>query len=78
MAAKKAKGRKKGKPARVEEPNPPAQREEADAKPACTSCGTRNDPDAVFCKKCGARQRDDEEEEKDESPAVQAEREKTS
>jgi ribosomal protein L40E len=26
-----------------------------DARPACTACGTRNDPDAVFCKKCGQR-----------------------
>jgi ribosomal protein L40E len=30
--------------------------EKTDEKPACASCGTRNDPDAVFCKKCGAKQ----------------------
>ena len=33
--------------------------ERASAKPArgraCAGCGTRNDADAVFCKKCGAR-----------------------
>ena len=35
----------------------PAKREAgAEIKPACASCGTRNDADAVFCKKCGARQ----------------------
>jgi hypothetical protein len=28
-------------------------------RPVCPSCGTSNDADAVFCKKCGAR-RDDE------------------
>ncbi len=32
---------------------PPAEKRE------CASCGTRNDPDAVFCKKCGARQNDE-------------------
>jgi uncharacterized membrane protein len=26
-----------------------------DAKPACPSCETPNDPDAAFCKKCGAK-----------------------
>jgi hypothetical protein len=24
-------------------------------RPTCASCGTPNDPDAQFCKKCGAR-----------------------
>ena len=44
-----------------EQPPAPASR------PACASCGTRNDADAVFCKKCGARQRpeDDERESED-------------
>lgn len=49
------------------EPGPPAQAHGADAplaqtnatdaeaRPTCVSCGTRNDADAVFCKKCGAR-----------------------
>lgn len=27
-----------------------------DARPTCAACGTENDPDAVFCKKCGKRQ----------------------
>lgn len=27
----------------------------ANVRSACTSCGTTNDPDAVFCKKCGTR-----------------------
>ncbi|MFT3773818.1 MAG: zinc ribbon domain-containing protein [Minicystis sp.] len=39
------------------------------AKARCTDCGTMNDADAVFCKKCGARQGpivdDDDEEEED-------------
>lgn len=38
-------------------------------KVACSSCGTKNDPDAVFCKKCGARQGaavDDDQDEADE------------
>jgi ribosomal protein L40E len=45
--------KKKIKPARAQETTENA---EAKAKPACASCGTRNDVDAVFCKKCGARQ----------------------
>ncbi len=52
--------KKKTKPAKAPEPQAEkaeaAKQEQADAKPACASCGTRNDPDAVFCKKCGARQ----------------------
>jgi hypothetical protein len=37
---------------------------------ACAACGTKNDPDAVFCKKCGARQgaADDEEDEEIDEP----------
>jgi hypothetical protein len=72
MAAKKA---KKRKPARVEEPKAPE--EPPDMRPACAACGTRNDADAVFCKKCGARQRD-EEEEASESEPVRADQETTS
>jgi hypothetical protein len=49
----------------------PAQQNEsdADARRTCVSCGTRNDADAMFCKRCGARcgaaasSRDEEEEE---------------
>lgn len=41
-------------------PEKPKPEEKRDAKPkakaACLECGTKNDPDAVFCKKCGARQ----------------------
>jgi hypothetical protein len=49
------------------EPRPPveanvadalrAQKNESDAEArrTCVSCGTRNDADAVFCKRCGAR-----------------------
>lgn len=56
----KAKKRKKARePAAVEAPEAP----QASATPAaeaatrtCAECGTKNDPDAVFCKKCGARQ----------------------
>jgi hypothetical protein len=35
----------------------PPQKDENDgeARLTCASCGTRNDADAVFCKKCGAR-----------------------
>jgi hypothetical protein len=28
-----------------------------EARPSCTSCGTSNEPDAAFCKKCGATMR---------------------
>lgn len=37
----------------------PAPRDDADddAGPTCASCGTVNDEDALFCKKCGARQK---------------------
>ena len=39
-------------PAAVPAPVPPAAPSE---RPTCASCGTPNDPDAQFCKKCGAR-----------------------
>lgn len=56
----KAKKRKKARePAATEAQEAP----QASAPPAaeaatrtCSECGTKNDPDAVFCKKCGARQ----------------------
>jgi hypothetical protein len=68
---KKKLGKKKSKPAPVAE--------EIDTRPTCASCGTRNDPDAVFCKKCGARQRDEVPEEEGEGSAeVKAEQESTS
>jgi hypothetical protein len=38
-------------------PDPPAA---APATTTCTACSTANDPDAVFCKKCGARMTRDE------------------
>lgn len=41
---------KKGKPGKV----------------ACIKCGTKNDVDAVFCKKCGARQGPEPEDDEDE------------
>jgi hypothetical protein len=31
-----------------------AESANADARPTCASCGTSNDPDAAFCKKCGS------------------------
>jgi hypothetical protein len=51
-----------------------------DPRPVCTSCGTRNDADAVFCKKCGARQlaEEDEDEEDDEDESEESESEGTS
>lgn len=41
--------------------NPAA--EDAGTRTTCAACGTKNDADAVFCKKCGARQLDEEDEE---------------
>jgi hypothetical protein len=55
---RKGKKRKKdpadGTPA-VERSAGPEEASRAEAR-ACESCGTANDADAVFCKKCGARQ----------------------
>jgi hypothetical protein len=53
----KSKKRKKPRdPAATEAPAAtPAITPEA-ATRTCAECGTKNDPDAVFCKKCGARQ----------------------
>jgi hypothetical protein len=69
-APKKA---RRGKPAQAEPA--PEVRHEAEAraeaapakggKVACAACGTANDVDAVFCKKCGARQRPDDDEDAD-------------
>ena len=55
---KAAKGKKRKKAAEsvaapVVEAASPAP---AAATRTCTECSTKNDPDAVFCKKCGARQ----------------------
>jgi hypothetical protein len=55
--AKPTKGKKRKKPS---EPAPaeaasPASTPEATTR-TCSECSTKNDPDAVFCKKCGARQ----------------------
>ncbi|TKC96457.1 zinc ribbon domain-containing protein [Polyangium fumosum] len=48
-ASKKPKKKKKAKaPAK-------ATSDEAAAQHACDACGTENDEDALFCKKCGAR-----------------------
>jgi ribosomal protein L40E len=46
-------------------PEERANEAEAGALPVCASCGTRNDADAVFCKKCGARQHAGAEEEEE-------------
>lgn len=35
------------------EPSAPSPRDER--APSCAACGTANDPDAAFCKKCGAK-----------------------
>jgi hypothetical protein len=40
-------------------------KEEKAARAACAACGTMNDADAVFCKKCGAKQRDAADDEED-------------
>ncbi len=59
--AGKAKKRKKGREPATSEAAEAPQSAAAIAAPAaatrtCAACGTKNDPDAVFCKKCGARQ----------------------
>jgi ribosomal protein L40E len=50
------------------------------AKVACAKCGTKNDPDARFCKKCGAKQAaavdDDDEDDEDDEDDVAEESEK--
>ena len=58
--AGKAKKRKKGREPAASEASEAPQASAAPAPAAvtrtCAACGTKNDPDAVFCKKCGARQ----------------------
>jgi ribosomal protein L40E len=49
-SAGKGKKRKKGRDA-----TPAASDGESETR-TCTACRTKNDPDAVFCKKCGAKQ----------------------
>jgi ribosomal protein L40E len=56
--AKPIKGKKRKKPRDASAPEaaaPAAPAAEA-ATRTCAECSTKNDPDAVFCKKCGARQ----------------------
>ena len=54
--AKPTKGKKRKKPAEpTVEATSTAPAPEA-ATRTCAECSTKNDPDAVFCKKCGARQ----------------------
>jgi hypothetical protein len=56
--AKPTKGKKRKKPREASAPEaaaPAAPAAEA-ATRTCAECSTKNDPDAVFCKKCGARQ----------------------
>jgi hypothetical protein len=55
----------------------PAKESGDAAKPACFSCGTRNDADAAFCKKCGARL-DPDEDESDEEPVAEPKEESAS
>jgi hypothetical protein len=38
-------------------PAAPAESDAPDARASCPSCSASNEPDAVFCKKCGARLR---------------------
>ncbi|MBC7170929.1 MAG: zinc ribbon domain-containing protein, partial [Polyangiaceae bacterium] len=40
---------------RAEAPAPEASVEQPQAARVCASCATTNDPDAAFCKKCGAK-----------------------
>lgn len=54
-AVKAPKNKKKGKAEKVPEKAPEKAPEKPDPRPECASCGTRNDEDAAFCKKCGAR-----------------------
>lgn len=57
---------------KVEAKKAEAKKAEAVKKVACAKCGTKNDPDATFCKKCGKRQRPDEDDE-DEGAEKEAE-----
>jgi hypothetical protein len=56
---KRKKGREPGAIAVIEAPRAAEASAPVAAGAAtrtCAACGTKNDPDAVFCKKCGARQ----------------------
>jgi hypothetical protein len=53
--AKPTKGKKRKKPREASASEAAAPTAEA-ATRTCAECSTKNDPDAVFCKKCGARQ----------------------
>ena len=44
----------RGKSAKAEVAQPP-KADAAQAAPSCGACGTRNDADAQFCKKCGGK-----------------------
>jgi hypothetical protein len=66
--------KKKGKPKKGKPATAPAKAEapaKDEAKPACSACATRNDVDATFCKKCGARL-DADGDEGDEEPVAEA------
>ena len=52
---KPIKGKKRKKSREASAPEAAAPAAEA-ATRTCAACSTKNDPDAVFCKKCGARQ----------------------
>ncbi len=51
--AKGKKGKKSREPAVIESPEASASTRD------CAECGTKNDLDAVFCKKCGSRQQEE-------------------
>ena len=53
--SKPTKGKKRKKPREDSAPEAAAPAAEASTR-TCAECSTKNDPDAVFCKKCGARQ----------------------
>jgi len=61
----------RAKPAKAKASAAPAS-DNKKARVACVKCGTRNDPDARFCKKCGARQAaavdDDDDDDDDDVP----------
>ncbi|MDI3289790.1 zinc-ribbon domain-containing protein [Polyangium sp. 15x6] len=56
VAAKEEADEAPRKPKKKKKAKKPAQAsDEAAAQRACDACGTENDEDALFCKKCGAR-----------------------
>jgi hypothetical protein len=54
MRLKLAPDKSAASPATAESPSP-AQSDAPIGRPSCPSCGSPNDQDAQFCKKCGAR-----------------------